>query len=172
MTSQLETIENRTIETSPLLELLTCEGVRLESGPISWKKAILFASEQLLNDGYVHRSYVEKAISNVEEYGSYIVVNQGIALAHAGSDDGVEKDGISLLICPEGIRFDDIDEPVHLMFFFSQTKDGEAYLGLFQEIIRLGNSQLDLSSIRFAQSPAEAYQRIVEVLTDYRDVAS
>ncbi|OFK23422.1 hypothetical protein HMPREF2826_04895 [Olsenella sp. HMSC062G07] len=165
--NQLETLESRTKENSPLLDLLNSDGVRIENGPLRWKDAILLASERLQKGGFVQESYVEKAISNVEEYGSYIVVNQGIALAHAGSEDGVEKDGISLLICPDGIQFDDIDDAVHLMFFFSQTKGGEAYLGLFQEVIKLGNNRIDLASIRFSKSSEEAYQRIVEVLTDY-----
>ena len=37
-------------------------------------------AEDLILDGYFDTSYVEKAIENVEEYGSYIIVNKGIAL--------------------------------------------------------------------------------------------
>ena len=108
----------------------------------------------------------EKAIANVEEYGSYIIVNQGIALAHAGSQDGVARDGLGLLISKRGIEFDG-GEKVYLMFFFSQVSDTTDRLDLFREIIRLGNDQSSLDRMREVPSIDAAYQCLVEVLTDY-----
>ena len=122
-----------------------------------------------MNEGYFTSTYVDKAIDNVEEYGSYIIVNQGIALAHAGSEDGVHKDGLSLLVSREGVEFDEGDR-VHLLFFFSQVGNGD-YLELFREIIRLGNDQAGMALICDAESAEDAYQSLVEMLADYGAVA-
>ena len=50
---------------------------------------------------------MREAIGNVEEYGSYIIVNKGIALAHARKESGVYEDGLSLLVSKDGILFDE-----------------------------------------------------------------
>lgn len=164
---ELERVERQTQESSPLLTLLQRRYVRVEDGPLKWRDAIRLAARRLVREGYVLPSYVDKAISNVEEYGSYIVINQGVALAHAGCRDGVLRDGIGLLVCREGIRFDDIDDSVNLLFFFAQQRDGDAYLGLFREVIRLGHDRHELANVRFSETDEEAYQRIIEMLTDY-----
>ena len=111
-------------------------------------------------------SYLEKAIENVEEYGTYIIVNQGIALAHADRDSGVYKDGLSLLISRDGIQFDD-EETVYLMFFFS-TEGTTDYLQLFREIVKLGGASDNIQKMRHTGTPENAYRLIVEILTDYQ----
>ena len=96
-------------------------------------------------------------------------MNQGIALAHANKESGVYKDGLSLLISREGIRFED-GETVYMLFFFS-TKGDADYLQPFKEIIKLGNSSDNLKKIRSADTPQNVYRLIVEILTDYAGAA-
>lgn len=163
----LEEAEEETSATSPLLTMLGQRFIRMEEGPLEWRKAIQMAAERMVADGYVLTSYVDKAIWNVEEYGSYIVVNRGLAFAHARAIDGVLRDGIALLVCREGIRFDDVSDPVSLLFFYAQRDDGASMLDLFREVVSLGNDRQGFASVRFSESATEARQRIVEMLTDY-----
>ncbi|MGN1031112.1 MAG: BglG family transcription antiterminator [Butyricicoccaceae bacterium] len=158
-------IESETARKSALLKMLQLKYVRLYEQELEWRKAMRVASEDLILDGYFDSSYVEKAIENVEEYGSYIIVNKGIALAHASKDAGVYADGISLLVAKNGIRFED-GETVYLMFFFSQKGDAD-YLDLFKEIIRLGNDQDNIEKMRKMDKTSDIYQLIVEILTEY-----
>lgn len=60
----------------------------------------------------------------------------------------------------------DEGERVHLMFFFSQVGDGD-YLELFREIIKLGNDREGLARVCDASDADEAYQALVEMLTEY-----
>ena len=159
-------IERRTMAASPLLKMLDQRYMRLEEEPCDWRTGIRLAARSLMEDGCFSEGYVEKAIANVEEYGSYIIVNQGIALAHAGSQDGVARDGLGLLISKRGIEFDG-GEKVYLLFFFSQVSDTTDRLDLFREIIRLGNDQSSLDRMREVADIDAAYQCLVEVLTDY-----
>lgn len=162
---EVERVEIESQRHSPLLRMLDRRFVLVEQGPLDWKTGLQLASEGLLREGYFARSYVDKAIDNVEEYGSYIILNQGVALGHAGSQDGVFKDGLGLLVSREGITFDS-GETVYLMFFFSSVSDGD-YLDLFQEIISLGNDHEGLQRARAAKDDAEAYQVLIEMLTEY-----
>lgn len=162
---EVELIEERAAHASPLLSMLEQRFIRVERSKLDWRKGIRMASELLMREGYFTEAYVDKAISNVEEYGSYIIVNQGIALAHASSGDGAMGDSLGLLVARDGIEFDD-GERVYLMFFFSQVGDTD-YLDLFREIIRLGNDRAGLERVRGVVSPEDAYQFLVEMLTEY-----
>ncbi|MGN1014934.1 MAG: PTS sugar transporter subunit IIA [Butyricicoccus sp.] len=158
-------IESEAAKQSALLQMLQLKYVKLFDGALEWREAMQAASADLIRDGYFDHSYVEKAIENVEEYGSYIIVNQGIALAHASRDAGVYEDGISLLVAKDGITFED-GETVYLMFFFSQKGETD-YLDLFKEIIKLGNDQRNIEKMRHMESSQTVYQLIVEILTEY-----
>lgn len=158
-------IEAETARKSTLLRMLQQKYIKLYAGSIDWRQAMRLAAEDLVVDGYFDTNYVEKAIENVEEYGSYIIVNQGIALAHANKDAGVYADGISLLVADDGIQFED-GETVYLMFFFSQKGDTD-YLDLFKEIIRLGNNQDNITKMRGMGKIEEVYQLMIEILTEY-----
>lgn len=158
-------IESETARKSALMKMLQLKYVRLDKRELEWREAMRITAEDLILDGYFDTSYVEKAIENVEEYGSYIIVNKGIALAHANKEAGVYEDGLSLLVARNGIHFED-GETVYLMFFFSQKGEAD-YLDLFKEIIRLGNDQGNIEKMRKMDKPGEVYQLIVEILTEY-----
>lgn len=72
---------------------------------IPWKEAMYLVSKPLQKNKYISSQYIEQAIRNVEEFGDYIVVSKGVALAHASKDSGVFKDGMSLLISKEALKW-------------------------------------------------------------------
>lgn len=164
----LETVlkmESETAKNSRLLKMLQYKYLKLYQGELEWRDAMHMASEELIRDGYFSQNYVQKAIENVEEYGNYIIVNQGIALAHANKEAGVYQDGLSLLIARDGIQFDEGDR-VYLLFFFSQKGETD-YLDLFKEVIKLGNHPNDLVKLCNLKTKEEAYHLMLEMLTEY-----
>ena len=164
---ELSNSESEMAKASTLLNMLQIPYIGIWEGELAWRKAIGVASEQLLQDGYISSNYVRRAIENVEEFGAYIVVSEGIALAHAAHQDGAYKDGLSLLVSRDGIVFDG-GERAYLMFFFVQSSD-EEYLNLFKEIVRLGNNQDYLKRVRYAQSPEQVRQQLIEILAVYSE---
>ena len=60
-----------------------------------------------------------------------------MALAYAGKEYGVNKDGLSLLVSREGIVFFDPGKKVHLLFCLASTGEQDN-LKLLQQIVRLG----------------------------------
>ena len=160
-------MESKTARTSALLNMLDTKYIRLSGESLDWRSAMELAAADLIRDGFFGTAYVEKAIENVEEYGSYIIISQGIALAHANRESGVYKDGLGLLISRDGIRFED-GEVVYMLFFFS-TKGTNDYLQLFKEIIKLGNQSGNMQKMRRTKTPETAYRLMMEILTDYQD---
>lgn len=121
------------------------------------------APEDMIRDGFFDERYVQEAIGNIEEYGSYIIVNQGVALAHASKESGVYEDGISLMVSRDGITFDEGDT-IYLLFFFSQKGETD-YLELFKQIIKLGKNQDDIDRIRTLPDSRSVYQALYEILS-------
>ncbi|WP_239253555.1 BglG family transcription antiterminator [Listeria ilorinensis] len=83
----------------------------------TWRKAIRIGTSHLENQGYVTEQFYEKIIHNFKEFGPYMVVSPGVVLAHAGPEDGVIRDSMSVTILEEGVLFyDRYEEPVRLIF--------------------------------------------------------
>jgi mannitol/fructose-specific phosphotransferase system IIA component (Ntr-type) len=76
-------------------------GVRAEN----WIEAITVAGELLVEVGHVKPSYVASMIRVVEELGPYIVLIDGVALAHAAPGDEVLSNSISLAILEQSVDF-------------------------------------------------------------------
>lgn len=125
---------------SILAQMLDPSKIMIKQEKITWEQGILQAADILEKKGCVGSDYGKKAVENVKEYGDYIIISKGIALAHAGKKEAhVYKDGLSLVMCPEGIEFTE-GNIVYLVFCFAVAEEKD-YLKLFQEIIALGKTQ-------------------------------
>lgn len=124
---------------SILAQMLDPSKIMIKQEKITWEQGILQAADILEKKGCVGSDYGKKAVENVKEYGDYIIISKGIALAHAGKKEAhVYKDGLSLVMCPEGIEFTE-GNIVYLVFCFAVAEEKD-YLKLFQEIIALGKT--------------------------------
>lgn len=142
-----------------LAQMLDQSKIIVEPETVSWQQGIRKAADILKKQKYVGADYGEKAIANVNEYGDYIVISKGIALAHAGKETDVYKDGLSLVMCPEGIEFTE-HNIVYLIFCFATTGEKD-YLKLFQEIIALGNTKGKMKEILQQKDPVSLYHALV-----------
>jgi len=121
-----------------LAKMLSANHIHIAETALSYEEAIRLAGH-ILGDEYYSSTYVEKMIENVRKYGPYIVLSPGVALAHAGVENGVYKEGLSLLVSKKGIVFDG-DIKVYLLFCFC-TRGEIEYLELFHEIMNLGKNK-------------------------------
>ena len=131
---------------SILAQMLDPSKIMIKQEKITWEQGILQAADILEKKGCVGSDYGKKAVENVKEYGDYIIISKGIALAHAGKKEAhVYKDGLSLVMCPEGIEFTE-GNIVYLVFCFAVAEEKD-YLKLFQEIIALGKTQKKMKDV-------------------------
>ncbi len=138
------------------------EMIEIIQKEIPWKEAMYYVSEPLQKKKYISSQYIEQAIRNVEEFGDYIVVSKGVALAHASKDSGVFKDGMSLLISKEGIEIADAPGKVHLLFCFASTGEKEYYQQL-KTIMMLGRIQGKVEEILKLDNKEEIYHLITGI---------
>ena len=145
---------------SILAQMLDPSKIEIEKQKITWEQGILKAADILEKKGCVGADYGEKAVENVKEYGDYIIISKGIALAHAGKNEAhVYKDGLSLVMCSEGIEFTE-GNTVNLIFCFAAAGEKE-YLKLFQEIIALGKTQKKMKEILQQKNVVSLYHTLM-----------
>ncbi len=86
-----------------LRKLLKKESVKFIEGAEDWKEAILQSGNLLVSNRKVTSEYVKEMIELVEKHGPYIVIEEGIAIPHAGISENVLETGISLLVVKERV---------------------------------------------------------------------
>ena len=86
-----------------LRKLLKKENMKFIEGVEDWKEAILQSGNLLVSNRKVTSEYVKEMIELVEKHGPYIVIEEGIAMPHAGISENVLETGISLLVVKERV---------------------------------------------------------------------
>mgnify|MGYP004533747915 CR=1 FL=1 len=84
---------------------LTEATVRLGASVEDWRAAVRVAGGVLVSAGAVSRGYPQRMVEVIEEFGAYVVIAPGLALAHARPGDDVNADGLSLVTLETPVSF-------------------------------------------------------------------
>ncbi len=79
--------------------------IRLDIGCADWQSVITQSAAPLLAEGSIDNRYVSAMIQSCKTNGAYFVYCPGVALAHAGADDGVHAFGLSLTRLKQPVIF-------------------------------------------------------------------
>lgn len=114
----------QTLKTYSLPDLLPLSNINVKEEAVSWEEAIKKAGQYLVDDGSVTPQYVDEMIENVKVNGSYMVINDKIALPHARTENLVHKTGMSLLELKNSVTFPG-DKKVKIILCFSSVDHKE-----------------------------------------------
>ncbi|TFD54188.1 PTS sugar transporter subunit IIA [Cryobacterium frigoriphilum] len=70
-----------------------------------WRAAVTAAGAALERSGATSASYAERMVAVIEEFGAYVVIAPGLALAHARPGTDVLRDGLSVVTLAEPVNF-------------------------------------------------------------------
>lgn len=107
-----------------LSELLPLENIKLVDEVIDWREAIKLSGIPLKDGEYIDERYIDEMIKNVEQNGSYMVVNDIVALPHARTIGIVNRTGMSLLVLRKEVIFPG-EKKVKLVLTFSSYDQKE-----------------------------------------------
>lgn len=97
-------------------------------------QAISVVGELLVASKRVKPDYIQSMLEAVKEFGPYIVIAPGIALAHGKPGDSVLATGLSLLTLSDPIEFKHSqNDPVQLVFGLAAT-DHHSHIELMAEL--------------------------------------
>lgn len=99
-----------------LADLLPPSAVSVGRRASDWRSAVRLAGAGLVAAGATSPAYIDEMIRAVEEFGPYIVIAPGIALAHSRPSDSVHRVGMSIAILQEPVSFGHAEnDPVRLV---------------------------------------------------------
>lgn len=96
-----------------------------------YKQAIKISCQMLEEKEIVEERYYESILSKIEEFGPYFCIAEGVAMPHARPEDGVIKEGVSVLKLNHPVDF--LGKEISL-FFTLAAKDNESHLDLLRKI--------------------------------------
>ena len=132
-------------------DVLGLDDIVISQEALDWKASVLLASNPLLRDGVVTVDYVEAMVGLVEEMGPYVVLRNGVAIAHAAPSKGAFSLGLSLLVSELPIHFGE-GRDVHLLFVLA-SPEPESHLKILHEIMMLSKCSGALPEIVSAETP-------------------
>jgi PTS system ascorbate-specific IIA component len=84
---------------------LPAAAVILRADAADWRAAVRAAGRALASSGAVRETYADRMIEVLEEFGAYIVIAPGLALAHARPGPDVLRSGLAVVTLAEPVAF-------------------------------------------------------------------
>ena len=100
-----------------------------------WEEAVRISGGLLEKEKCVKNGYITEMIELVKKYGSYIVIDEGIALPHAGITKDVLNTGIGVVVVKEPVLFPD-NKSANIFISFS-SKDNTSHLNILNDLFNL-----------------------------------
>lgn len=104
-----------------LKNYITLDHIHVIDSVADWQEAVRLCARPLLDDGFIEARYVQSIFDEYENTGPYFVIAPGIAMPHARPQDGVYKQGLSLLIVRQGVSFGCDNDPVRIIAMLCAT---------------------------------------------------
>lgn len=141
-------------------ELLTSDLVEVNVEAKNWEEAVRAGGKLLLNAGFIKETFIDEMVNTVKEFGPYIVIEKGIALAHAEPSAGVNKIGCSILTLKDPIEFgNNANDPVKLVISLCAV-DSESHMELISDLANIMMSDEIIDRIFNANNKLEILNAI------------
>jgi PTS system ascorbate-specific IIA component len=128
----------------------------------NWQEAITAAGVLLVNAGHVKADYVDAMLRVVEEFGPYIVLIDGFALAHAAPGDSVLENSISLAVLEQPVDFG--TEKMVGCVFAMAAKDHESHIEALGRLAELLADEQNRNTLLNARDTSQIRELLTEVL--------
>lgn len=133
-------------------------GVRVET----WRAAVAAAGDALQRSGATAAGYTERMIAVIDEFGAYVVIAPGLALAHARPGPDVFAEGLSIITLAEPVAFGHPhNDPVRVVVGLA-VRNAEDHLQFIADLANVFNDPLVIPAIA-AATDAETVQALFEM---------
>ena len=132
--------------------IIETENILLQVQADTWEEALVKSGELLVKSGYIKKGYIDKTIEGVKEFGPYIVIGPGLALAHARPDENVLKTGIGLVTLWQALDFGSELGPVRVVITLAAVDDS-SHIDKLQVIAGLLSDEENMERVCRAEDP-------------------
>ncbi|MEO8907334.1 MAG: PTS sugar transporter subunit IIA [Microbacteriaceae bacterium] len=135
----------------PLPDTAISLGVRASD----WRDAVRLAGEALARSGATRAEYTDRMVQLIDDYGAYIVIAPGLALAHARPGPDVRTDGLSVVTLSNPVVFGHPhNDPVSIVIGLAVATP-DAHVTTVAALANVFNDPQTLSLLAAAVDPDE-----------------
>ena len=129
--------------------------IRLGVQVADWRAAVREAGAALTRSGSTRSSYADRMIGVLEEFGAYVVIAPGLALAHARPGPDVLRGGLSVVTLAEPVPFGHPhNDPVHVVVGLA-VSSAEEHVASVAELANVFNDPTAVDRLAAAGSADE-----------------
>lgn len=139
------------------MELIKMENIKARERAKDWEESIEKAGEILLKQGKITEQYIQNMIHVVKEYGPYMVLMPGFALAHAEPSEAVIETSISLMTLQEPVDFKSTNGPVSVLMCLA-CRDKTEHINMLQLIAEKLMDEGMIERLTQCKDETEIYQ--------------
>ncbi|HED3066468.1 TPA: PTS sugar transporter subunit IIA [Kluyvera ascorbata] len=139
---------------------LPAENIQIVDSINDWKQAITLSAQPLLAKGAITEDYINAIFNSHQELGPYYVLAPGLAMPHARPEQGVIKNGLSLLHIKQGVSFDAYEnDPIYVVIMLCALS-GEEHINMITALAEIFSDDERLAALLEASS-MEAIQSVI-----------
>lgn len=129
--------------------------IRARAHAADWQAAVRLAGDGLVASGATDPAYTDEMIAAVEQFGPYIVIAPGIALAHSRTSPAVKHTGLSWVGLDEPVAFGhEVNDPVSLVIGLAAT-DHDGHLAVMAELAGVLADESQVAALLAATTPED-----------------
>ncbi|MRX42935.1 PTS sugar transporter subunit IIA [Agromyces kandeliae] len=120
-----------------------------------WRDAVRAAGRALARSGATLPGYADRMIDVLEEFGAYIVIAPGLALAHARPGPDVRRSGLAVVTLADPVAFGHPhNDPVRVVLGLA-VSNAEEHVASVADLANVFNERDAIDRIAAAETPAE-----------------
>ncbi|WP_353815342.1 PTS sugar transporter subunit IIA [Agromyces sp. SYSU T00266] len=141
------------------------DAIVLRADVADWRAAIRAAGHALARSGATRPDYTDRMIDVLVEFGAYIVIAPGLALAHARPGPDVRRSGLSVVTLAEPVAFGHPhNDPVRVVLGLA-VSNAEEHVASVADLANVFNERDAIDRIAAAETPAEV-RAVLRVAAD------
>ncbi|WP_438855367.1 PTS sugar transporter subunit IIA [Agromyces sp. M3QZ16-3] len=131
------------------------DAIVLRAQVADWRDAVGAAGRALTRSGATMPGYADRMIEVLEEFGAYIVIAPGLALAHARPGPDVRRSGLSVVTLADPVPFGHPhNDPVRVVLGLAVT-NAEEHVASVADLANVFNERDAIDRIADAATPDE-----------------
>lgn len=139
---------------------LPAENIQIVDSVSDWKQAIRLSAQPLLAKETITEEYIEAIFNSHQELGPYYVLAPGLAMPHARPEQGVIKNGLSLLHIKQGVSFNaEENDPIYVVIMLCALS-GDEHINMITSLAEIFSDDERLSALLKA-STMETIQTVI-----------
>lgn len=146
-----------------VLPPLPDRAIRLRYRAVDWRSAVRASGDALQRSGATTGAYTARMEAVIDQFGAYVVIAPGLALAHARPAPDVRRDGLSVVTLADAVAFGHPhNDPVSVVIGLAVTS-ADDHVGLVAELANVFNDPGVIPAIAAAETRDEV-RRILGVM--------